>query len=365
MGLLHSPTQRTALDLVRFGVDVTAPEIASKLGVETATALYLLNDLRKLQLVKVRGRKPSGPKGGKPARCWVLDTPEAQFLGIELRLRSVRCVLVNFKGELIESEEVLIPKKAENGSKLADTIQTLATWSNKWPGIEAAAISPSNAVNKKMDRNELREFQRKLALEANTISAGIWTVSKRHADLRSYQWFSNRIPSPRNFCFLRIRADLSSVQVGGLQSGKIIDGDRGLAGDSVRFIAENEWLLIYRQLAEQYSGRSIPLRMTSAGIRPVNLLEKLDENLEQELLDMIIERYAAKLGFLIDLLDPELVVLGHEFEQYSKDLPQLIREHLKDKTIEVVLSPHAKFSTAWGAAAYAIHRWTGGETNEH
>lgn len=326
--------KRSVLGYFATSGNTTIPDLARELVISVPKITSLISELIQEGLIQDFGKIES--TGGRKPSLYGLIGDSAFFIGVEVKHDQINIGATNLKSELIKVSEKL-PFDLNNTSDSLDIlcdyisffIKELGVSQNKVLGI---GINLTGRINYKTGHSySYFYFEEKPLSEIIESKIGIPVFLENDTRAMAYGEFSTGVvKGERNVLFLNLDF---GIAVGILVDGNIYYGKSGYAGEFGHMpMFDNEiichcgkkgcmeteasgWALarMFREKIEEGSSSLI----TQASIDPEDVkMEHIlqavhdDDVLSIELIEKIGERIGRGIALLINIFNPELIILG-------------------------------------------------------
>ena len=384
------------LEMIRRRGPITRPEISKEMGINVVTISNYIDEFIKQKFVYEKELDVS--EGGR--RPVLLDlNPQAGFsIGVGLNLMNMVGLLVDMKGNIITKTQIVRPKASvrEIAECVLDIVREILRRSKEYvPNIKGIGVGVAGLINKndgsihwpqKMDNYytyssvdlQLRELMEKefnlpVLVENDATSA---CFGEHWLDLQE---------SYKNIIYM-----FSGVGCGMMIDGQIYRGAQGYAGEVAiyNFKEEQEFncgagnpcfikrwdvdlgilndmkqaLLQDRERAEKF------FKLTSSNIDNVDLKSvfiaaRAQDELAVKVMDLAGKRLGVRIAHLVNLLNPQVVVIGGGFEEagdaFLKRVTVTVKEWaFRESTndLKVIYSQLRENSVALGAASLVMQK---------
>lgn len=340
--------------------DSTIAELAKELNISTPKITSLVNELIQDGLIQDQGKIDS--TGGRRANIYGLVSDACYFIGVDVKRYYINIGLLDFKKHLVNVEEK-IPYPLENTQESLTALIKVIRKFILDQGIEkekilGIGINLSGRVNNITGYSySYFHFHEEPLAETIQNELGIRTFLENDSNAMAYGEFCNGVVSnEKNVLFVNLDYGTGS---GILVDGKVYYGKSGFSGEFGHIPFYNNELICgcgkKGCLETEVSGQAL-LRMVKEKIAagsstilsqkvtdPNNLkLEDLIEAAKNE--DMLMIELLAELGeklgralaVLINLFNPELVILGGTLSETADYLRLPARSALNKYSLSLV-----------------------------
>lgn len=377
------------LEAIRRERQISLGTISQQTGLNIPTISNHLDGLTKKKLVLEKGAVFTG---GRPATLIELNPQVAYMLGIGINLKNVSAVLINFKGEIlaqakekVKNEDIRqilevalekgkeVIKKAKLTKKdvqgvgvgiagIVDYDNGLIHWPSKiGPTYVSVYLSIEEIIRK--------EFASPIVLVENDATTAIFA-----------EWWLH-LPEVRDVVYI-----YAGVGCGMIINGELYRGATGSAGElsiynpqakDIDSAIENHpfhrWNLnlgvINRAKDEIKKGRESQIfKLAKKNIEKINLdtiiqAAEAGDELGNELIKKAGISLGVRLAYLINLLDPEVVIVGGGMEKAGNIFLATIKETVKKwsfnhslKRVKIVPARIGEEVVAVGAANLVVRQ---------
>ncbi len=382
--------------LRRFG-PLSKAEISKNLNLNVVTTSNYIDNLLKKRLVLEKELDVS--EGGR--RPVLLDVnPEAAFfVGIGINLFNTLAVLVDLKGNIISRTKREPPPK--NAKDIVDNLQgviceTIEKMKDE-DKIRGIGIGIAGIINKKegsirwpekIDRGynyvtislPLKEILEK------TFSLPVLIENDATCACFGERFLSASLAEVKNLIYM-----FSGVGCGIVINGEIFTGTTGCTGEPAIFNPQEDNLFncefaspcflkrweqdlgmveeAKRQLTQiKDIGKSKILELVEDDIEKVNLrtifeAAKTKDQISLSIVERAARRLGVKIAHLVNLLNPEIVVIGGGLEEAPLIFLEIVKENINSWTFEeagnavkVIYSELGESACAVGAASLVMQR---------
>lgn len=384
------------LEILRRHGPISRPDISKEMGVNIVTISNYIDDFIKDNLVYEKELDVS--EGGR--RPVLLDlNPQAGFaIGVGLNLMNMVGLLVDLKGNIVTKTQILRPRASvkEITECLLEIIREVLRRSKEYTAnIKGIGVGIAGLVSKedgsihwpqKIDRHYTyasvdlplkdlieKEFNLSALIENDATSA---CFGEHWLDLGR---------GLKNVLYM-----FSGVGCGMMLDGKVYTGTHGYAGEvAVNNYAEDslfncQWgnscflkrweadlglVEDAKKLLARKSGEEIEFfKLTSSTIENVDLKSifiaaRSNNLIALEVLDIAAKRLGIKIAHLVNLLNPQVVVIGGGLEEAGERFLNKVSQTVKEWTfrqatadLKIVYSQLRENAVALGAASLVMQK---------
>jgi predicted NBD/HSP70 family sugar kinase len=384
------------LEIIRRSGPVSRPDISKQIGVNVVTISNYIDEFIKHNLVYERELDVS--EGGRRPVLLDLNPQAGYVIGAGLNLMNMVGLLVDMKGNIITKTQIARPRASvkEISEALLELVREIIRRSKEQlPKIKGIGVGIAGLINKesgsthwpqKMDHyytyasvdvplRDLmeKEFNLPALIENDATSA---CFGEHWMDLeRGY----------RNVIYM-----FSGVGCGIMLNGEVYRGTHGYAGEvSIYNFKEQDefscalgnscfikrWEMdlgivddIRARLARDKDRAEKFFKLTSSNINNVDLKSvfiaaRSKDELALQALELAAKRLGIKIAYLVNLFDPQVVVIGGGFEEAGEDFLNRVSNTIKDwafhqssEDLKVVYSRLRENAVAMGAASLVMQK---------
>ncbi|RKY39310.1 MAG: hypothetical protein DRP75_02555 [Candidatus Omnitrophota bacterium] len=380
------------LETIRRKGGMSLAGIAKHTGLNLPTVSNYLQNLLKKKIILEKGEVFTG---GRPATLLQLNPQRAYILGIGVNLKSVVAVVIDFKGRVLqqgkeEIKEVDIRKILISAFRLAKELIKKAKIKQK--DISGVGIGIGGIVDyenglihwpSRIGPAYLSVYLSLEELIKNEFNPSTIVVENDATAAAFAEWWLY-FPAVKNAIYI-----YSGVGCGIIANGELYRGATGSAGELSIYNPEKNSLLSTQPTVEdnpfyrwnldfgiierakealKKGKRSQILKLAKKKIENVNLriiIQAAEENdaLAKELIRRTGRSLGVRLAYLINLLDPELVIIGGGIEKAGEFLLSSIKETVRKwsfnhslKKVKIVPAHLGEEVIAIGASNLALRQ---------
>lgn len=319
--------------------NATIADFSKELNISTPKTINLISELIQDELIKDYGKVDS--TGGRRASMYGLASEAGFFIGVDVKRFSINIGLLDFKKNLVSIKED-VPYKLENTQQafellivlIEDFISHLSIAREKVWGI---GINLSGRINTESGYSySYFHFHEEPLATILKKRLGINVVLENDSRAMAYGEFCfGEVSNEKNVLFVNLDY---GVGLGILIEGKLYYGKSGFSGEfgHIPFF-DNEILchcgkkgcleteasgnalvrLFKEKIQEGSSSQLIKLYGNLEDIKLVDIIEAAqnDDMLSIELIAQLGERLGKGLAVLINIFNPELVIIGGPLSQ--------------------------------------------------
>jgi predicted NBD/HSP70 family sugar kinase len=382
------------LEILRRWGPISRPDISQKLGLNVVTISNYIDDFIKHNFVYERELDIS--EGGRRPVLLDLNARAGLALGVGLNLMNMVAVLVDLKGNILSKAQIDRPAASvrEIAESILEIIRQLLRRSKEYVDrIEGIGIGIAGLVNKRDGSIHWPEkINRSYAYASVSIPLkdlierefSLPTIIENDATCAclAEQWFDLN-PGIENIIYM-----FSGVGAGLMLNGQIYTGTHGYAGEMAIHNYKEDHLLNcslgnpcflkrweidmgITQYVKDRLAEGVPEAKELFGIldnkhEEVNLKSLLSSRcirnvLVQQALELAAQRLGIKIASLVNLLNPQVVVIGGGFEEAGEEFLVKVRQAVREwafremrDDLQIVYSQLRENAVAQGAATLVI-----------
>ncbi|WP_456440369.1 ROK family protein [Caldithrix abyssi] len=360
------------LNLLRTHQGLTARQLSEQTGLKIATVLNLLKNLEKLNQVVRKERGASTARGGKKPLIWDINPHFGLALGVEWLSTELRAALINFNFELIERKTFVFPGKLTDSQKVDFFVKSIEEFVARFNTLQrpivglgvglAGIIDPAAGCVVDSLSFQARNFPLLKTLKA-CFPFPVFLDNESNVGALGLKWLLPQFYDKRNLLYVTLHQCFSGMGTGFIFNHQLYRGRQNSTGEWPVLFSPSFFAKLASQLAQIHKGHPfIDLLRNyndlSEIFRAAIALAEQNEPIALEFMRFISEPIAGRLQLLINLLDPEYVVIGGDILEISKYLKshleqQIFNEGLigKKKLPGLMFSPFGAYTNALGAAA--------------
>ncbi|HZH66584.1 MAG TPA: ROK family transcriptional regulator [Flavisolibacter sp.] len=340
--------------------NATVADLSRELNISTPKIITLVNELIQDGLIKDNGKIDS--TGGRRASLYGLVAEAAFFIGVDVKRYSINIGLLDFKKSLVTIKED-VPYELENSQEsFDDMIKVIKEFIGELTiakeKIVAVGINLSGRINNAngYSYSFFHFHEEPLAGTIETL-LGIRTFLENDSRAMAYGEFCcGSVTKERNVLFVNMDY---GTGLGILVDGKVYYGKSGFSGEFGHIPFFNNEIICQcgkRGCLETEASGNALIRLfkdklktgsTSQLLKKVNDLESLklqqiieaaqnDDMLSIELIAEIGEKIGRGIALLINIFNPELVLLGGTLAQTGDYIRLPIRSALNKYSLSLV-----------------------------
>lgn len=350
----------------------TIPEIRDFCGLSLPTTIKFVNELVEKNILIESGKKESS--GGRRPTLYSLNPDQGYIVGVELLLKSFRMSIVNLNHEVIydyETDNFDISRREEAFDFLVRTVPAIiAKKGIPESKILGIGIGITGRVNREKGiSHSFLHFDEPLTkLLEKYWNYPVFIDNDTHFMTLGEQAFG-LAKGKNNVIYINLSRGLA---IGLISNGQIHNGHSGFAGEfgHISFFDNDKWCICGKKgcLSTIVSGASLEeMYVEKTGkklhYRDILALSKQGDRQANELLSEMGEQLGKALSMMIQVFNPELLILGGRFGEVGELLKYAIIKGLSLHTLpqlladsEFQLSPLGEKAEMLGAYALVMER---------
>ena len=395
-----SEKEKRSVDILetirRFG-PISRPEISQKLGINIVTISNYIEEFVKQKLVLEKEFDVS--EGGRKPVLLDLNPQSAFAIGVGLNLMNMVGLLIDTKGNIILKTQVKRPESSvkEIVEVLFEIIREIIRRSKRYlQNVKGIGVGMAGIINRedgsihwpeRLNNHNYTYASINLPLkDLIEKEFGLPTVIGNDATAACFgeQWLDLE-SGVKNVIYM-----VSGVGCGIMINGEIYAGSKGCAGEiSIHNYKQDHlfncslgnpcflkrWEIDLGIVREVRNRMSInPQEGSKLAALVNNKLEEIDlrsifmsaregDRVAREGLDIAAKRMGIKIAYLVNLLNPEVVVIGGGFEEAGEEFLVKVNQTVKEwsfremtEGLKIVYSQLRENAVAQGAASFVLRQ---------
>lgn len=340
--------------------DATIAEICKEMNLSIPTVTKLITELQEDNYIQDFGKQETS--GGRKPSIYGLNPTSGYFVGVDVLLDQINCAAVDFKGDKLRIEEN-IPYKLENTPaaleqlclRIDEFIDSLVIPREK---ILSIGVNISGRVNPVSGYSySIFYFEEKPLSEILEERLHIKIYIENDTRAMAYgEYMQGVVKGEKNILFVNMSWGLG---LGIIIDGKVYYGKSGFSGEFGHFCFFNNEILchcgkkgcleteasgsaLHRLLLERYrEGSSTILAPKIEAQEEISLADLIEAIQKEDVLSIeILEQIGINLGKgiagLMNIFNPELVVLGGLLSQTGEYLSLPIKSAIRKYSLNLV-----------------------------
>lgn len=340
--------------------NATVADLARELNISTPKIITLINDLIQDGLIKDYGKVDS--TGGRRASIYGLVAEAGFFLGVDVKSFSINLGLLDFKKNLYLIQED-IPYLLENTpaafEHMISIIETfIAQLPIKKEKILGAGINLSGRINNTSGYSySFFHFHEEPLTQTIEQRIGIKTFLENDSRAMAYgEFYCGAVTTEKNVLFVNMDY---GIGVGIMIDGKVYYGKSGFSGEFGHIPFYNNEIICHcgkkgcleteasgtaliRAIKEKINNGStsqlVPTLQNTGTIKLQDVVEAAnnDDVLAIEMIAQIAEKIGRGMAVLINIFNPELLILGGTLAQTGDYLRLPLKSALNKYSLSLV-----------------------------
>ena len=361
MGSKNAITKKQIIKYYIYNVSSTITDLSKTLDLSIPTVTKLINEMCEEGYINEYGKLETN--GGRHPSLYGLNPESGYFIGVDLKRQAINIGMMNFKGDIIDIKKDVAYKfenNQESLNELCDIIRNYIDNSDiKQEKIINISINISGRVNPDSGYSySIFNFSERPLAEILTEKIGKRVCIDNDTRAMTYgEYIKGCIIGERDIIFVNVSWGLA---IGIIIDGILYNGKSGFSGEFGHInVFDNEILChcgkkgcleteasgsaLHRILLERiHNGEnSICTRKLKQSNTPLTLDDIIDAVNKEDLLCIeIVEEIGQKLGkqiaALINLFNPDLVVIGGTLSQTGDYLLQPIKTAVRKYSLNLV-----------------------------
>lgn len=384
------------LEILRRHGPISRPDISKEMGVNVVSISNYIDDLIRHNLVYEKELDVS--EGGRRPLLIDLNPQGGYIIGLGLNLMNMVGLLVDLKGNIVTKTQIVRPRASvkEITECLLEIIREVLRRSKAYSSnIKGIGVGIAGLVNKK---DGSIHWPQKMNHYYTYASVDIPLKGLIEKEFNLPTLIENDSTAA---CFgekwLSLERELknviymfSGVGCGIMVNGEVYTGANGYAGEVAIYNYKEQDLFnctagkgcflkrweidlgivedMKALLAKNKEEAAKFFKLTSSNIDNVDLksvfiASRAREAIASQALDIAAKRLGIKIAYLVNLLNPEVVVIGGGLEEAGEDFLNKIRSTVKDwafrevtEDLKIVYSQLRENSVALGAASLVMQK---------
>ncbi|MFM2117784.1 MAG: hypothetical protein RL316_974 [Bacteroidota bacterium] len=358
--------------------EFTITELSKELNTSVPKITSLVNELIEDGLLRDNGKFDS--TGGRRASIYGLVSDACYFVGVDVKRYYINISLMDFKKHLVNLKEK-IPYRLENTKESYQQLLTIIkdfiqSHHSKKEKILGLAINLSGRINNTSGYSySYFNFQEEPLAEIIQRSIGIPTFLENDSRAMAYgEFYAGDVGGARNVLFVNIDY---GIGLGILLDGKLYYGKSGFSGEFGHIPFFNNEILCHcgkkgcleteasgqallrnfkEKIKKGYSSSAAKRKKDNADINLLDIIAAAnnEDMLSIELLAEVGEKLGKGLAVLINLYNPELLILGGTLSETGDYLRLPIKSAINKYSLSLVNSDTQLRSSKLGEKAGVV-----------
>jgi predicted NBD/HSP70 family sugar kinase/predicted transcriptional regulator len=385
------------LEILRRFSPISRADISQRLGVNVVTVSSYINDLVKESLVFEKGSDIS--EGGRRPGLLELNAHAAFSIGVGLNLTNMVGLLMDLKGGIVLKTQV-----SQRGESVAEAVESLLELIREimrrskeyTKDIKGIGVGIAGLVDKKNDSIRWPERMSQDRVNYASVNSqlremiekefGLPVLIENDATAACFgEYWLQLDPGLKNIIYM-----FSGVGCGIMINGQIYTGTRGCAGEPSINNAMQDQLFncstgnpcflkpwdtslgivdcALALLEKDKEGALKFFKLTSSNmdnldLKSVFIASREKDPIANTALDIAAKRLGIKIAYLVNLLNPEAVVVGGGLEEAGVDFLNKVNATVKDwafremtEDLKIFYSQLRENAVALGAASLVMQK---------
>lgn len=360
-GSKNALTKKRIITYYMYNRSSTIPDLSKELDLSVPTVTKFIMEMCDEGYIMSYGKQETGE--GRPPTLYGLTSDSGYFIGVDIKRFSLNIGLMNFVGDFVDLK-MGIPYETENSpeglNKLCGYITDFINHANiDKEKILNIGVNISGRVNPELGYSfSLFNFEERPLAEIMTEKIGYKVTIDNDTRAMTYgEMVKGLVKGEKNIIFINLSWGLGA---GLVINGDIFTGKSGFSGEFGHFnVFDNEILChcgkrgcletevsgvaLHRKLVQcvQDGKQSILSKRILHGDTSLTLDEIISATNKEDLLCIeLVEEIGQKLGRylagLINLLNPELVIIGGVLAQTGDYILQPIKSAVRKYSLNLV-----------------------------
>lgn len=384
------------LEILRKHGPISRPDISKEIGINVVTVSNYIDDFVKHNLVYEKELDVS--EGGRRPVLLDLNPQGGYIVGVGLNLMNIVGLLVDLKGNIITKTQIARPRPSvkEITECLLEVVREIFRRSKEYtPQIKGIGVGIAGLVSKKDGSIHWPQKMDHYYTYAS-VDLPLRTLIEREFDLPTIiendataaafgEYWLGMEEGIKNLIYM-----FSGVGSGLVLNGQIHRGSQGYAGevsiynykeqDAFSCAAGNPCFLkrwevdlgivddIKQLLNKDKEAAQKFFKLTASNINNVDLksvfiANRAKDPMASAVLQKAAQRLGVKVAYLVNFLNPEMVVIGGGMEEAGEDFLNTVQSTVKDwafrevtEDLKIVYSQLRENAVALGSASLVMQR---------
>ena len=382
---LRQVNRSVLLDLIRESDRISRSELARRSGLTKPTVSSIVDGLIREEVVREVGFSGSVSAGGRPARLLEFNADSAGYLGIEFGVQSTRVAVADARGDIrhVASAEAVFGEPEHSLAALGNLVASALKVSRiPKTRIRAAAATAPGLIDQTTGVCRLapnlgwRDFPLRDAVE-QLLKKPVVVMNPTAAAAIA----EGRLGAAQGIdSFIWLALD-SGVGAGVILDGRVFTGTRGFTGeighcrisdDDVpcgcgksghleAFVSTAAVLRAAEYAALEHPDSRLSELSPMSSVAPVLQAAREGDATARAVLKRVGDDVAKGVAYLVNVLDPQMIVLGGELSNAGPVLVDSVAESLSEhalsaESVKVVATSLGERAILIGAVLLAMDR---------
>ncbi len=346
------------INLVRMNSSISAREISVLTGLQISTVLYTLKKFEAKGYVRRIGMGGTTIQGGKPPVLWDIASDYGFTFGIELLSKEISLVLLDFRSEIIFKHTYDI-EYTTDPEKLADQIEEIVEGAIKEFRVSRKKILGLGLAMPGTVDNEKGRILYSIGFDLHSVNFreilesrfdfGIEIENDANAGALGVKWLSRSEYMVKDLLYLVIHSNFTGMGAGFIINHELHRGAHGAAGEVRTFLPDKFLKKAIKNAQAIYKGKChiCDLKNDEKKITVSDIIKFAKEGDSGAIyvLKELAKEFGKKVVQFVDLLNPELVIIGGDICEAEEFIEPIIRKAiLNDVISEFAQNTRLKFS---------------------
>jgi len=356
--LVKQLNRKHVINLVRMNSSISAREISNITGLQISTVLYTLKKFELKGYIRRIGMGGTTIQGGKPPVLWDISSDYGFTFGIELLSKQVSLVLLDFKSEIIFQQTYNI-EYTTDPEFLAVQIQEIVEQvikkykvpRKKILGLGLAMPGTIDCYKGRILYSmgfDLHNVNFKEILESK-LNFDIQIENDANAGALGVKWLSKSENMVKDMLYLVIHQNFTGMGAGFIINHELHRGANGAAGEIRTFLSDGFLENVLKDASILHKGECSICQKHKNGenikLSDIISYAKSGDSGAIYILKEIAKEFGKIVVQFVDLLNPELVIIGGDICEAEEFIKPIIRKSiLNDVISEYAQNTRLKFS---------------------
>ena len=356
--LVKQLNRQHIINLVRMNSSISAREISIITGLQISTVLYTLKKFESKGYIRRIGMGGTTIQGGKPPVLWDISSDYGFTFGIELLSKQVSLVLLDFKSEILFQKTYSI-EYTTDPEILAVQIQNIVEKvikDYKVPRKKILGLGLAMPGTVDCDKGrilysmgfDLHNINFKEILESK-LNFDIQIENDANAGALGVKWLSKSEAKVKDMLYLVIHQNFTGMGAGFIINHELHRGANGAAGEVRTFLPDGFLVDVIKDAVILHKGECNICKRHKDGeeikLSDIILAAKSGDSGAIYIIKEIAKEFGKRIVQYVDLLNPELVIIGGDICEAEEFIKPIIRKSiLNDVISEFAQNTRLKFS---------------------
>ncbi|PIQ07804.1 MAG: hypothetical protein COW71_15650 [Ignavibacteriales bacterium CG18_big_fil_WC_8_21_14_2_50_31_20] len=356
--LVKQLNRQHIINLVRMNSSISAREISIITGLQISTVLYTLKKFESKGYIRRIGMGGTTIQGGKPPVLWDISSDYGFTFGIELLSKQVSLVLLDFKSEILFQQTYSI-EYTTDPEILAVQIQNIVEKvikDYKVPRKKILGLGLAMPGTVDCDKGrilysmgfDLHNINFKEILESK-LNFDIQIENDANAGALGVKWLSKSEAKVKDMLYLVIHQNFTGMGAGFIINHELHRGANGAAGEVRTFLPDGFLVDVIKDAVILHKGECNICQRHKDGeeikLSDIILAAKSGDSGAIYIIKEIAKEFGKRIVQYVDLLNPELVIIGGDICEAEEFIKPIIRKSiLNDVISEFAQNTRLKFS---------------------